>query len=57
MDGWEIAIFVAAGYLAVMTLVRLMLNRHRRRLEEFRAQYMAQQKQKQRNEQSQTGRQ
>jgi len=50
MDGWEIAIFVAAGYLAVMTLVRLMLNRHRQRLADFRAQYMAQQKHKKRNE-------
>lgn len=31
MDVWDIAIFLAAGYLAVITLARLM-RRHRDRL-------------------------
>lgn len=37
MDGWEVALWAAAGYLAVVPLVRMMLARRERLLVEFRA--------------------
>ncbi len=33
MDGWDIVLLVIAGYLAVVSLIRLM-NRHRNHLAE-----------------------
>ena len=37
MDGWDIALWVIAGYLAISPLVRMMLARRERLLVEFRA--------------------
>lgn len=36
MDGWDVALLVAAGYVAVMALVRLMIRRRDQMLETFR---------------------
>jgi len=36
MDGWEIALWVVAGYVAVMVLVRFMTARRREVLRELR---------------------
>jgi hypothetical protein len=37
MDGWEIALWVIAGYFAIVPLVRMMLARRERLVVEFRA--------------------
>lgn len=37
MDGWDLAILVATGYLAIMALVRLMIRRRNQVVEDFRA--------------------
>ena len=37
MDGWEIGLWMVAGYLAISPLVRMMLARRERLLVEFRA--------------------
>jgi len=36
MDGWDIALLAAAGYLAVTALVKLMIRRRDQLREEFR---------------------
>lgn len=36
MDGWDLVLFVVAGYLAAVTLVRLMIRRRDQMLDEFR---------------------
>ncbi len=36
MDGWDVALLVAAGYLAVTALVRLMIRRRDQLVEHFR---------------------
>jgi hypothetical protein len=36
MDGWDLTLLVVAGYLAVVTLVRLMAHRRDQLLDEFR---------------------
>ena len=36
MDGWDVALLVAAGYLAVTALVRLMIRRRNQLVEHFR---------------------
>lgn len=36
MDGWDIAVLVFAGYLAVVALVRLMLAERERVIERLR---------------------
>lgn len=41
MDARDLALLAVAGYVAVMTLVRLMLRRHRKLLAEFRRQLRA----------------
>ncbi len=38
MDRWDIIIILVAGYVAVMTLVRLMSNRHNQMLVQIREQ-------------------
>jgi hypothetical protein len=43
MDGWDIALWATAGYLAIAPLVRMMLVRRERLLVQFRAQ-MAEEK-------------
>jgi len=35
MDGWDMALLVAAGYVAVMALVRLMIRRRDQMQAEF----------------------
>ncbi len=35
MDGWEVALLVAAGYVAVVSLVRLMIRRRNQMMTEF----------------------
>jgi hypothetical protein len=41
MDGWDVAIMIVAGYVAVTALVRLMLHRRDRLVEQFRAELAA----------------
>ncbi len=36
MNGWDLALLVAAGYVAAITLVRLMIRRRDQLLERFR---------------------
>ncbi len=36
MDSWDVTLLVVAGYLAIVTLVRLMARRRNQVLEEFR---------------------
>ena len=36
MDGWDVALLVAAGYLAVTALVRLMIRHRNQLVEHFR---------------------
>jgi hypothetical protein len=36
MDGWDVALLAVAGYVAVVTLVRLMIRHRDRVLAEFR---------------------
>jgi hypothetical protein len=36
MDGWDLALLVAAGYVAVVALVRLMVRRRRQAMDQFR---------------------
>jgi len=47
MDGWDLTLLVVAGYVAVVTLVRLMARRRDQMLDEFRRKLR---KEKQRNE-------
>lgn len=44
--GWDIALFVVAVYVAVMSMTRLMIRRRGQLLAEFRAQVKAEQKRK-----------
>jgi hypothetical protein len=44
MDGWDIALLVAAGYVAVSALVRLMRHRRDQMLGELRRQVGRQQR-------------
>ncbi len=46
MDGWDLALLAVAGYVAVMTLVRLMRRRRDAVLQQFREQVEAEQKRK-----------
>ena len=41
MTDWDIALFVVAGYVAVMSMARLMLRRRDQLLAEFREQIKA----------------
>jgi CHASE2 domain-containing sensor protein len=36
MDGWNLALLVVAAYVAIATLVRLMLSRRNQLVDEFR---------------------
>lgn len=38
MDGWDLTLLLVAGYLAVVTLVRLMTNRRDQMLSRLREQ-------------------
>lgn len=46
MDRWDLLIILAAGYVAVMTLVRLMTRRRNELVEHVREQIKGQQPQK-----------
>ena len=50
MDGWDVALLVAAGYVAVTTLVQLMIRRRDQAVGEFRKQ-LAKEKQRRKVEQ------
>ena len=50
MTGWDIALFVVAGYVAVMSMARLMLRRRGQFLAEFREQMKAEKKRKEAEE-------
>ena len=58
MDGWDVALLAAAGYMAATALVRLMIRRRDQMLAEFR-QKMAKEKKRKEAEQrkSRSGRQ
>ena len=47
---WDIALFVVAGYVAVMSMARLMLRRRGQFLAEFREQMKAEKKRKEAEE-------
>ncbi len=44
MDGWDIAILAAAGYLAATALVRLMIGRRNRAVEDLSRQVKKEQR-------------
>ena len=44
MDGWDIALLAAAGYIAVTALVRLMLRRRDEAIGRFRQQLAQEQR-------------
>ncbi len=46
MDGWDLALLAVAGYVAVITLVRLMRRRRDTMLQQFREQVEAERKRK-----------
>jgi hypothetical protein len=46
MDGWDVALLVAAGYVAAVSLVRLMLRRRNQLLDQFRAEIEKERKRK-----------
>jgi hypothetical protein len=46
MDNWDITLLVVAGYLAVLTLVRLMARKRDQMFNEFRRQIEEERKQK-----------
>ncbi len=55
MDGWDVALLVAAGYVAVSALVQLMIRRRDQAVGEFRAQLAKEQRRReaeQKNRQS-----
>ncbi len=41
MDGWEIVLFVLAGYLAVVALARLMIARRQQLVRRYRSELAA----------------
>jgi hypothetical protein len=50
MDSWDVTLLVVAGYLAIMTLVRLMARRRSQVLEEYRQRAEAERERKQAEE-------
>ncbi len=56
MHGWDVALLVAAGYVAATSLVRLMIRRRDQLLDEFR-QEVAQEKKRMEAEKVQSRRQ
>lgn len=52
MDGWDVALLALAGYVAVVTLVRLMIRRRDQLLEELRRKLKKQRQRKQAEEAS-----
>ena len=50
MTGWDIALFVVAGYVAVMSMARLMIRRRDQFFVEFREQMKAEQERKEAEE-------
>ena len=41
LNAWDIALYMAAGYVAVIALVRLMLSERARLVEKFRSEMLA----------------
>jgi heme exporter protein D len=54
LDGWDVALLVVAGYVALVALVRLMIRRRDQMLSEFRRKLK---KEKQRKEAEERDRQ
>ena len=50
MDGWDVALLVAAGYVALVTLVRLMIRRRNQMLDELRSELEKEKRRKQAEE-------
>jgi hypothetical protein len=50
MDNWDVTLLIVAGYLAVLTLVRLMARHRDQMLGEFRRQIAENKKRKLRDE-------
>ncbi len=50
MDRWDVIIILVAGYVAVMTLVRLMSSRHNQMLVQIREQLTEQLRKKKKEE-------
>lgn len=51
MNGWDVAVLVAAGYVGVMALVRLMIRRRSQVLDEFHERMKAERRRKRQKEQ------
>ncbi len=47
MDGWDVALLAVAGYVALVTLVRLMIRRRNQLMDEFRHEVAQEKKRKQ----------
>ena len=52
MDGWDVALWVVAGYLALTPLVRMMLARRERLLVRFRAEMAEEKRRRKQQEKS-----
>jgi hypothetical protein len=52
MDGWEIALWIAAGYAAVVPLVRMMVTKREGLLVKFRAQMAGEKRRRKEKEKS-----
>ena len=50
MDGWDVALLVVAGYVALVTLVRLMIRRRNQMLDEFRSELKKEKRRKEAEE-------
>jgi len=48
MEGWDVALLVVAGYLAVVSLIRLMARHRDRMVERFSRELAEERKRKQR---------
>ena len=51
MDGWDVALVVVAGYVALVTLVRLMIRRRDQLMDEFRRKMRKEKRRKEAEEQ------
>ena len=50
INGWDVVVLVAAGYVGAMALVRLMIRRRNQVLDEFRQQMKAERRRKRQEE-------
>ena len=56
MDGWDVALLAVAAYVAVTVLVRMMLSRHKRLVDQLARRAEQERKRKRRAQQRQDAR-